>query len=520
VLYDAVYTVTGSQMKIPGVPEGTRAAALADADPELPDNFLANLGRPARESACECERSDDLQLGPVMALMNGPTVSDAISQAGNAIEELVAQYPDDTKVIEELFVRILNRPARPEEVAAARQVKDQLDEEHAELVAELRDYAEQIAPVLAEREAKRAAAIEAAKAELERYRQEIAPREAQLDKEHQDRIAKLEAELAAYDAAQLAAALENWEKDYRRRATWVTLDPSELKGTRQITLDKLPDLSVRVSGNVTSARLAYTITAETNLRRVTGVKLEALADGTLPGNGPGLAPNGNFVLTEFTANWASKQEPKKTNPIAFADAKADYHQEKFEPAKAINGDVQGREDGWAVGGQTGRDHVAVFSLKEPLTLDDAAQLTFLIDQRYQDRKHWLGRFRISLTDAESPLEFGVPREIDAILAIARGARTGDQQQQLVEWFKTVVADRRATQVNLEQARLPRPIDAGITEREARIELESQPLPEDPQLARLQRAVKLSEQQLETARLTAAQDIAWALINSPAFLFNR
>ena len=30
---------------------------------------------------------------------------------------------------------------------------------------------------------------------------------------------------------------------------------------------------------------------------------------------------------------------------------------------------------------------------------------------------------------------------------------------------------------------------------------------------------MSAQQLRTRRLTAAQDLAWALINSPAFLFN-
>ena len=82
--------VTGSVSQIPGVPPGTRAAALPDAGVKLPDGFLTNLGRPARESACECERVTGLQLGPVMALISGPTVGKAISDPKNALAKLVA----------------------------------------------------------------------------------------------------------------------------------------------------------------------------------------------------------------------------------------------------------------------------------------------------------------------------------------------------------------------------------------------------------------------------------------------
>jgi len=37
---------------------------------------------------------------------------------------------------------------------------------------------------------------------------------------------------------------------------------------------------------------------------------------------------------------------------------------------------------------------------------------------------------------------------------------------------------------------------------------------------LRKDVDLSKHQLEEKRLTAAQDLTWALINTPSFLFNR
>ncbi len=83
VLLDAVYRATGSSSKFPGVAPGTRAAALPDSGVELPSGFLSTFGRPVRESACECERSTGLQLGPVMALVSGPTLGDAIADPAN-----------------------------------------------------------------------------------------------------------------------------------------------------------------------------------------------------------------------------------------------------------------------------------------------------------------------------------------------------------------------------------------------------------------------------------------------------
>ena len=53
-----------------------------------------------------------------MTLVNGPTIADAIADPANEITKLVAAQPDDAKVVDELFVRILSRPATQAEIEA------------------------------------------------------------------------------------------------------------------------------------------------------------------------------------------------------------------------------------------------------------------------------------------------------------------------------------------------------------------------------------------------------------------
>jgi hypothetical protein len=53
----------------------------------------------------------------------------------------------------------------------------------------------------------------------------------------------------------------------------------------------------------------------------------------------------------------------------------------------------------------------------------------------------------------------------------------------------------------------------------RIEKLSKPIADDSKLVSLRADVKESESQTQHAKVTAAEDISWALINSPAFLYN-
>ena len=72
---------------------------------------------------------------------------------------------------------------------------------------------------------------------------------------------------------------------------------------------------------------------------------------------------------------------------------------------------------------------------------------------------------------------------------------------------------------LTSAKKPRPIDPKLKALQDAVARAEKPLPVDPQLTVYKRAVDLSTKQLTNKRLYGAQDIAWALINNPAFLFN-
>ena len=55
--------------------------------------------------------------------------------------------------------------------------------------------------------------------------------------------------------------------------------------------------------------------------------------------------------------------------------------------------------------------------------------------------------------------------------------------------------------------------------EKRRDLLAKPTPDSAAIVRLRADAKYSAEQIKNLRLTAAEDLTWALINSPAFLFN-
>ncbi|MDR3638179.1 MAG: DUF1553 domain-containing protein [Isosphaeraceae bacterium] len=515
VLYDTVYKTMGSVSKIPGVPPGTRAAQLPDSGVELPSGFLTTFGRPARESACECERSSGLQLGPVMALISGPTVGDAISDGANEIAKLVAAQKDDTKLVDELFLRILNRPATPKEVEAATSDFRAIDEDQQKLIAAFAQREKEWVGLRAQKEKEREAAIKEAKEELAKYEKELAPKIAETERQKAEKVAQLEKEMQAFEAA-YPTRVDAWEKRQKPDVEWIPLAAKTLQadGGAKLTLD--PDRSIVAGG--ANAKSTYTVVTETALRGITAIRLEALADPKLPNGSAGRAPDGNFVLTEFVVTATSKADPKQAKPVGLQNALADFSQAGLPITLTIDNRPNDGGKGWAISPSYGVTHWATFETKEPIGFEGGTVLTFALHNKFNTNQHQLGRFRISVTTAPKP-GLGLPEELRAILVSAAADRTDAQKAALVKYVRATDEDLRNRQTVLAQAKAPLPTDPKLLTLRSDVEVVSRPVPEDAKLVQLRNDVKTSTEQLTNKRLTAAQDIAWALINSPAFLFN-
>ena len=651
VLYDAIHRVTGAKSKFPGVPAGTRAAALPDVGVKLPDGFLGNLGRPARESACECERSNDLQLGPVMALVSGPTVGEALVDGNNDINKLVAEVSDDRALFNELFLRVLNRPAKATEIAAAIQTMQAMDTEHESMTKRLARAEQVWKPKEAELEANRWAKIAATEKALLAYQDKTRKEVERKTNARLARIAAAESALAAYEA-DIDTHLLEWEYSDQLATQWETLDLLSMKATHGAKLEKQADGSVFVSGK--QGRGNYDLTGHAYTNQVTGVRIEALVDDRLPKQGPGRADDGNFVLSELKVQWADPtttkevdvatwtfendaaewsggehveleprggvlnitskgNDPSITRKVAvpgklfmleleaklagsaesqlfwstksqdkfdearsvkltlvgegqwlsyryyftggdeltalrldpdnkpgrfqirrmklyriegpkfenavLVDAQSDFSQKGYDVRTAIDGRNPANGNGWAISPETGKPHQAIFALKDVVKTKFGADLKLLLQQNFRGDKHALGRFRVSITSSPVPLDFGLPKDVGEILTRLPNERSDVQKKRLLEYFRTFDRRMKGLEAALARAKRQLPEDPELTKRQKAVAAAKQPIRVDPALVRLRSEVEMSGKQLRNKRLTAAQDVAWALINNPAFLFN-
>jgi hypothetical protein len=180
------------------------------------------------------------------------------------------------------------------------------------------------------------------------------------------------------------------------KVQWTALKATKVKASSGAMLAASEDGAVIASGK-SAPTDSYTFDVRGDFAGVTAIKLEALVDPSLPHNGPGRAPNGNFVLSEFKVTATpvedGKVKPKKAKPLAFASARADASQKDFDVSGAVDGNAS---TGWAIddgSGAMNRDRTATFELSEPLAAGET-KLSFTLDQNLAN--HALGKFRVSV----------------------------------------------------------------------------------------------------------------------------
>ncbi|MBI5773898.1 MAG: PSD1 domain-containing protein [Verrucomicrobia bacterium] len=249
-----------------------------------------------------------------------------------------------------------------------------------------------------------------------------------------------------YVAAAGAKKFEEWQRSESLETTpWSVLAADKLWAEGGTTLMADKDGIVTASGE-SPDKETYTLEAGTELKTITGFRLEALPDPVVKTGKVGRAKDGNFVLTKFAASLVLPSG--KEVPIELHNAQADFSQPRFDVSGTL--DASGTT-GWAVAKQTDRSHTAVFETKQPLTVPAGARIEVTLDHQYQ-QQYTLARFRVAATSAALPLHLGTLPD-DVALAITKPAtkRTTKEKALLKQHFLTRVdADGKKLQAAIEE----------------------------------------------------------------------
>ena len=242
------------------------------------------------------------------------------------------------------------------------------------------------------------------------------------------------------DDESAAGALADLLRHDRPR-TWTVLEPASMRSEGGATLRTLPDGSILASGTNPDNEV-YTITAETALRRITAVRLEAIPDPSLPLNTSGRATeNGNFALSEFRMQY-SPRGSSGWQAIKFVGAHSDHsvpaanHYAKKD--MNIDGAIDQKSDTfWESWPKSSQPHWAVFKPAAPIVAEDGMKLLVRLEFHSHVR-HSLGRFRLLISDRDDP-----PFDTSSMVEPKGFAALGDAYAAVGEAAKAAAAFAKA-----------------------------------------------------------------------------
>ena len=215
----------------------------------------------------------------------------------------------------------------------------------------------------------------------------------------------------------------------------------------------LPDKSVLLTDDVPD-RDTYVITVRTKLTGITGFRLDALTDPSLPGTGPGRgeASRPNFVLNTFRVTAAEGNSPAA--PVKFARATASFSQARF-PVENLLKESSDPQGGWAINPQFKRPHWAVFNTERPLGHTEGTTITFRLEQNFGGGRT-IGRLRLSAITGDTARE-SLPAEVASALRVSSAKRTAAQTKRLRDHF--LAADRVLSELKTQRDKVTQDLAA-------------------------------------------------------------
>jgi len=120
VLLDSINDIAGTDNSFNRQPIGVRAIALPDDSSNKESEFLTMFGRPQMDSACECERTGEANLGQSLHLINSDTIQQKLTSGnGRAAELAKDKERSDEERLAEIYYRALARPPHKQELEIA-----------------------------------------------------------------------------------------------------------------------------------------------------------------------------------------------------------------------------------------------------------------------------------------------------------------------------------------------------------------------------------------------------------------
>ena len=259
----------------------------------------------------------------------------------------------------------------------------------------------------------------------------------------QAEVDRLDQELKA-DTPEVRLAQTQWIRSMRAaQAAWTPLAPDEARATGGVVLKTLADGSVLASG-ANAASTSYAVTAHTTLQTITGLRIEALPDPSLPKGGPGRDPYGHFRVTGIEVEIAPAVAGADRHEIVpFRTIKVDDSAYAFDPAELLTpgeGPQDRKRGSWAINAMRETERLprqGVLAGAAPFGFPGGTRITVRIHHLEGTLGQGIGRFRLSVTTAADPLAGAdIPARLRPALALAAAQRSKEQAADLAAFFRS------------------------------------------------------------------------------------